>query len=51
MKYLRDIAIVVLLTISINIFFFIWITIDALNSEGGGAFSLKNIPGGEDYPF
>ena len=39
--YVRDIAIVILLTISINIFFFIWITIDAFNS--GNAISLKTI--------
>ncbi len=41
MKYLRDIAIVIFLTTSMNIFFFIWITIDAFNS--GNAVSLKTI--------
>lgn len=41
MKYFRDIAIVILLTASINIFFFIWIAIDAFNS--GDAVSPKTI--------
>jgi hypothetical protein len=41
LKYLRDIAIVILLKASINIFFFVQITIDALNS--GDAVSLKTI--------
>ncbi|MEJ2437753.1 MAG: hypothetical protein P8Y43_03320 [Sulfurovaceae bacterium] len=41
--YVRDMAIVILLTASINIFFFIWITIDAFNS--GDVVSLETILG------